>query len=186
MDGEARLSCKPAYDIDERIRTENLSSYLRIYETKTGKEIKKEKVQKAWITHVQFSPINNDLILYNNEWPSDCGIRRIWIWNGKNHIPLRTVGEGRSKEDWTCHEMWERNGSAIIYHGAYHNGPAYVGRVLPDGNGRIEISFPTGWNRYGHFTEGKPGMLVTDGYYEEEIYNDKTNLVAKDPRLIQI
>jgi hypothetical protein len=62
--------------------------------------------------------------------------------------------------------MWERDGSAVIYHGNYDKGPSYVGRVSPDGSRRVEIPFPAGWKRYGHFTEGRPGVLVTDGYYE--------------------
>ncbi len=176
LDGEIRLHGKPDYDIDKRVRSEKLSSYLRIYDTETGKEIICEKVPGAWITHVQFSPIDNNQILYNNEWPSDCGIRRIWLWNGKRHNALRTIGEGRSKEDWTCHEMWERDGSAIIYHGAYKNGLAYVGRLKPDGSKIIEIAFPKGWNRYGHFTEGKSGMLITDGYYDDKIKNGNGDL----------
>jgi oligogalacturonide lyase len=183
LDGEIQLYDKPEYDIDERVRSEKLSSYLRIYDTETGKEIICEKVPGAWITHVQFSPADNSQILYNNEWPSDCGIRRIWLWDGKLHRALRTIGDGRSKDDWTCHEMWERDGSAIIYHGAYKNGPAYIGRMKPDGSEITEISFPKGWTRYGHFTEGKPGMLVTDGYYEDKIINENSDLVAKDPSI---
>jgi hypothetical protein len=41
-----------------------------------------------------------------------------------------------------------------------------VGRVYPDGSHRIEIALPADWKRYGPFTEGSPGVLVTDGYYE--------------------
>lgn len=167
LDGDNLLSGKPTYDIDQRVREEKLSSYLRVYDTKTGKEILSERVPEAWITHVQFSPINKDLILYNNEWPSDCGIRRIWLWDGKTHHRMRDEGDGRNRGDWTCHEMWERDGKAIIYHGEYKNGPAYIGRVLPDGSGRVEIPLPTGWKRYGHFTEGASSLIITDGYYTQ-------------------
>lgn len=79
LDGDSILSGKPNYDIDKRVRDERLSSYLRVFDTRTGKEILCERVPQTWITHVQFSPIDNQLILYNNEWPSDCGIRRIWL-----------------------------------------------------------------------------------------------------------
>ncbi len=167
LDGDHILTGKPAYNIDQRVREEKLSSWLRVYDTNTGKEILSERVPEAWITHVQFSPVNSDLILYNNEWPSDCGIRRIWLWDGKRHHRMRDEAEGRSRSDWTCHEMWERDGKAVIYHGEYKNGPAYVGRVNTDGGNRIEIPLPEGWKRYGHFTEGGSGMLVTDGYYTE-------------------
>jgi oligogalacturonide lyase len=177
LDGDEILPGKPKYDIDQRVREEHLSSYLRVYDTKTGKEILTERLQDEWITHVQFSPIDNRLILYNNEWPSDCGIRRIWLWNGKTHLRMRDEGEGRSKADWTCHEMWQRDGKAIIYHGEYKNGPAYIGKINPDGSGRIEISLPQGWKRYGHFTEGASNMIITDGYYTQP--DDK--LIPKAP-----
>jgi len=72
-----------------------------------------------------------------------------------------------SRADWTCHEMWERDGSAIIYHGKYAKGGSYIGRVNPDGSGTVEITLPAAWKRYGHFTVGRPGWLLTDGYYEQ-------------------
>ncbi len=167
LEADRLVRGRPDYDIDARVQTENLSSYLRVYDTATGRQVLCERVPKAWITHVQFSPVDHDLILYNHEWSSDCGIRRMWLWNGKEHIRLRPEGEGCKRTDWACHEMWERDGSAIIYHGGYDHGPAFVGRVRPDGTARVEISLPEGWHRYGHFTEGRPGVLVTDGYYEQ-------------------
>lgn len=167
LDGDKQLSGTPDYDIDQRVVRENLSSYLRIYDTVTGQQLACERVPRAWITHVQFSPVNPCLILYNSEYCADSGVRRMWLWDGKKHVRLRTEGGGRSRLDWTCHEMWERGGGAIIYHGTYTNGISYIGRVLPDGTGRVEIPLPASWKRYGHFTVGKPGELVTDGYYEE-------------------
>jgi len=61
--------------------------------------------------------------------------------------------------------MWERDGSAIIYHGSYANKVSYIGKVNPDGTNLVEIALPAQWNRYGHFTVGRPGWLVTDGCY---------------------
>jgi hypothetical protein len=146
----------------------------------TGREIQTVPVPRAWVTHVQFSPINSDLILYNHEWAHcDRGTRRIWLWNGSQHLQLRqqtgpNVVPPRSRNDWTSHEMWERDGSAIIYHGTYFQntpefgGVGYLGRVRPDGSDAKEIVFPTGWIQYGHFTVGGPGQLVTDGYYRTD------------------
>ena len=167
LDGDTPLKGKPDYDIDVRVQKEGLASYLRVFDTATGKGILCERVPKAWITHVQFSPRDSNLILYNHEWPSDCGIRRMWLWDGQRHLRLRTEGDGRSRADWTCHEMWERDGSAIIYHGGYAKGPSYIGRVNLDGSGLVEIALPAAWKRYGHFTVGNPGWLVTDGCYEQ-------------------
>jgi len=166
LDGDKKLQGKPEWDIDQRVREEGLSSYLRIYDTATGKLIHVEQVPKAWITHVQFSPVDRNLILYNNEWSFESGIRRMRLWDGHKHITLRTEGEGRSRFDNTVHEMWERDGQAIIYHGTYKNGAAYLGRVRPDGSQLSEIELPRGWKRYGHFTVGEPGELVTDCCYE--------------------
>jgi hypothetical protein len=168
LDDERILSGKPDYDIDARVQAEHLSSCLRVYDTATGKEIACERVSGAWITHVQFSPLNPDLILYNHEWPAHSpGIRRMWLWNGHSHLRLRPESTECGRDDWACHEMWERGGTAIIYHGSYAaSGDAFVGRVRADGSERVEIPLPHGWNRYGHFTEGGPGLLVSDGYYE--------------------
>jgi oligogalacturonide lyase len=164
------ISNKPDYDIDERVRKENLCSYLRVYDTETGEQLLCEKVQAAWITHVQFSPTDNNIILYNHEWPSDCGIRRMWLWNGDKHIRLRSENETRSRDDWTCHEMWQADGKAIIYHGKYKNGLAYIGKVNADGSDIVEINLPPQYQKYGHFTASNKSnnYLVTDGYYREE------------------
>jgi len=157
LNGSEKLEGKPNYDIDARVQAENLASYLRVYDTTTGEEIHCEEVPKCWITHVQFSPINSDLILYNHEWASNCGIRRLWLFDGKNHLRLRTEGAGRTCDDWTCHEMWEADGTAIIYHGALSDGRAYLGRMTLDRNSIREIALPSGFKRYGHFTVNESG-----------------------------
>lgn len=162
------LAANPSTTIDRRVQDEGLCSYLNVYDTQTGKPVRRETVERAWITHVQFSPRDSNLILYNHEWPvADCGIRRMWIWDGHSHRALRVEGQGRSRADWTCHEMWERDGSAIVYHGTYvQDGRPYVGRVNPDGSDPVEVPLPQGWTRYGHFTVGSgAGQLVTDGHY---------------------
>lgn len=158
---------KPAYDIDARVQRENLASYIRIFDTENGREVAVEKVPRAWITHVQFSPVRSDWILYNHEWPGDCGIRRLWLWDGHTHRRLRTEENGRSRADWSCHEMWTADGRAIIYHGKFADGVAFIGRVSPDGGDNVEIRLPKAYHRYGHFTAGTVhnDWLVSDGYY---------------------
>ncbi|MEK3724565.1 oligogalacturonate lyase family protein [Paenibacillus sp. FSL H8-0034] len=162
---------RPDYDIDARVRNEGLSSYLRVYDSTTGEQLSAERVEGAWITHVQFSPVNRNLILYNHEWPSDCGIRRIWLWDGERHIRVREEAPGRSRGDWTCHEMWEKDGESVIYHGSYRDGGSnYIGKYRLD-DGRVwEIALPAGYTKYGHFTVGNryTDLLVTDGYYYPE------------------
>ena len=164
------ISDKPAYDIDERVRREHLNSWLRVYDTATGALLLNERVPDAWITHVQFSPVNPDWILYNHEWPSDCGTRRLWLWDGHTHRRLRTEGAGRSRADWACHEMWTADGAAIIYHGKFASGTAFIGRVSPTGGDNIEIALPARYHRYGHFTAGTQhtDWLVSDGYWHPD------------------
>lgn len=155
--------------IDRRVREEGLSSYLNVFDTTTGRLVRRERVVGAWITHVQFSPTDARQILYNHEWACDSGVRRMWLWDGKEHRPLRDERDGRSRFDWVCHEMWERDGTGVIYHGGYRdNGPMFLGRVGPDGSGRVEIALPDRFRPYGHFTSGRPGWLVSDGYYVSE------------------
>lgn len=156
----------PEYDIDERVQKENLSSYLRVYDTQTGEQLLCERVAKAWITHVQFHPQNSDWILYNHEWASHCGIRRMWLWDGQYHRALRTLDQGRRIEDWVCHEMWSEDGSEIIYHGSYaESGLYYIGRITLATGVIQEIALPKAYHSYGHFTISKDGLLVSDGYY---------------------
>jgi len=181
LDGEF-VNTRPQYDIDLRVQDENLRSYLNIFDTRTGELLARETVERAWITHVQFSPTDPTKILYNHEWPADCGVRRMWLWDGKSHQRLREEDGEKSRGDWVCHEMWSRDGKSIIYHGRYAgtapvtsggqlvfgggNGPAFVGRCNADGSDAVEIALPAEYTRYGHFTAGNGDWLVTDGYYE--------------------
>lgn len=167
LEGFQRSPGGGQYDVDERVRREGLSSYLHVFDTENDNELCCEKVSRAWITHVQFSPLDAGTILYNHEWTTaEPGFRRMWIWDGCEHRPLRGGGEARSAQDWVCHEMWTRDGRAIIYHGRQVQGRSFIGRVNADGSEAVEISLPAGWNRYGHFTAGPDGLLTTDGYYE--------------------
>jgi len=152
------------------VRREGLSSWLRVYDTESGEVLACERVLRGWVTHVQFSPINPEWILYNHEWASDSGIRRIWLWDGRTHRQLRTEGDGRSRTDWTCHEMWESDGSGVIYHGKFGNGLAFIGRVDPTTGETFEIELPGNYHRYGHFTAGTThkNWLVSDGYWHPD------------------
>ena len=182
LDGEFRDN-RPTYDIDRRVQDEDLRSYMNLFDARTGELVARETVERAWITHVQFCPTDPKKILYNHEWPADCGVRRMWLWDGSSHTPLRREGGEKSRGDWVCHEMWSRDGRSIIYHGRYAgtapvtsggqlvfgggNGPAFIGRCNADGSDAVEIALPENYTRYGHFTVGNGDWLVTDGYYEE-------------------
>lgn len=59
---------KPCFSIDERCRSEHLSSYISFYDTQSGSMIKEVRVPDCWITHVVFSPVDSTYMLFNNEW----------------------------------------------------------------------------------------------------------------------
>ena len=168
------LDKRPVYDIDERVQKEHLSSYLCVYDTATGSLLYEKAVPDCWITHVQFNPANQEQILYNHEWSSfDCGIRRIWLYDHQKDEILRIRTEGmehnghkRSRHDWVCHEMWQDDGKAVIYHGAYDQGPAFVGKVNMETFDYWEIALPEDYDAYGHFTMDHFGHLVCDGYFK--------------------
>lgn len=172
------LDRRPVYDIDGRVQTEDLSSYLCVYDTASGALLYEKRVPRCWITHVQFNPCNPEQIMFNHEWPSfDCGIRRIWLYDhaGDTLIRVRTEGTDtlgdsrgypRSAGDWVCHEMWSDDGENIIYHGGYADGPAMVGRYELASGRYWEIALPDDYDAYGHFTMDHQGNLVCDGYFK--------------------
>lgn len=181
------LDKRPRYDIDGRVQDEHLNSYLCVYDTETGNMLYEKTIPLCWITHVQFNPVDSDIIMYNHEWSSfNCGIRRINIYDRHRDIfyHVRTEGDDtkgnprgfmRSRNDWVCHEMWTDDGRTIIYHGGYQNGPAMVGRCdinfsEADNDGLpertfYEIALPDEYNAYGHFLMDHQGNLTCDGYY---------------------
>lgn len=172
------LDKRPIYDIDGRVQEENLNSYLCVYDTKSGELLYERRVPKCWITHVQFNPVNPELIMFNHEWSSfDCGIRRIWLYNHATDEIIRVRTEGtdtlgntggfpRKAADWVCHEMWSDDGNVIIYHGGYAEGPAMVGKFELSTRRYWEIALPEEYNAYGHFTMDHQQILCCDGYFK--------------------
>lgn len=154
--------------IDDRIHEKNLSSYLRVYDVQNGEQVLCEQVPRCWITHVQFCPTDSSKILYNHEWCNNSGVRRMWLFDGTKHIQLRTLDSKRLPGDWACHEMWEKDGKHVIYHGGHLNGPCFIGRLNIEDLSYHEIDIPTEYKPYGHFTVMDSGTLVSDGYYGEK------------------
>lgn len=178
------LDKRPVYDIDGRVQERGLNSWLRVYDTRTGEQLLCERVPKGWVTHVQFHPTDHTKIMYNHEWSSfDCGIRRIWLFDGEHHRQIRTQGDGRSRNDWVCHEMWSDDGNYVIYHGAYDQGAAFVGRADMVNGTFSEIALPQDYDAYGHFTMNHAGDLVCDGYFKfpEEIKPVRENSTDNGP-----
>ena len=163
---------KPCFSIDERCRKERLSSYISFYDTESGNLMNEIRVPSCWVTHVVFSPVDSRYMLFNNEWTSENpGLRRIWLYDGETYRQLRREGEGRSKDDWVCHEVWSPDGKYVIYHGTRADGP-FVGRIDPLSGECIEIPLDSSYTSYGHFTVDGNGDLICDGYYHEKGADD--------------
>lgn len=92
------------------------------------------------------------------------GLRRIWLYDGEAYRALREEGEGRSRNDWVCHEVWTHDGGFVVYHGTRKDGP-FVGRINPFSGECIEIPLDPSFSSYGHFTVDGNGDLICDGYY---------------------
>ena len=155
------------YIIDQRVQDEGLSSYLAIYDTETGEELSRTPAPVSWITHAQFSPTNPEQILVEYEWPLNPGIRYLWLFDlaSGERIQLRDEEDGRSGKDRVCHPVWSFDGQHILYHGGFHNGPTFIGRMNPDGSDIREVAFADSYRGYGHFNVSRSGQIVSDGYY---------------------
>ena len=172
------LDKRPRYNIDGRVQQEKLNSYLCVFDTMTGQLLYEKTVPLCWITHVQFNPVDSEIIMFNHEWPcADCGIRRIWLYNHATDEIIRVRHEGtdtlgnprghaRKAADWVCHEMWSDDGEVIIYHGGYADGPAMVGKYELKSGRYWEIALPDDFNAYGHFTMDHQQDLCCDGYFK--------------------
>lgn len=189
------LDKRPIYNIDGRVQEEKLNSYLCVFDTDTGELLYEKTVPLCWITHVQFNPVNPNIIMFNHEWPcADCGIRRIWLYNRATDEIIRVRQEGtdtlgnprgyaRRAADWVCHEMWSDDGEVIIYHGGYADGPAMVGKFELKSRRYWEIALPDDFNAYGHFTMDHQQNLCCDGYfkYPEDIKVVRENSTDNGP-----
>jgi len=178
---DGRLLCVPTIDarafgddyripeggVDHYVRKHGLASCLRLYDTQTGEQTACIDVPGGWVTHVQFHPTDPTRILYNHEWADEAGLRRMWLWDGQSHHRLRPMTDGRDPRDWVCHEVWSDDGEAVIYHGRYHQGPAFLGRIDLKTGGVTEVKLPDDWQAYGHFVTGPNDRIVTDGYFRQ-------------------
>jgi len=157
----------PDGGVDHYVRQHHLASRLRVYDTQTGEQVDRVDVPGGWVTHVQFHPTDPARILYNHEWADEAGLRRMWLWDGQGHRRLRPMTEGRDRRDWVCHEVWADNGRAVIYHGQYREGPAFLGRLEIETARAMELRLPDDWRGYGHFVTGPDDRIVSDGYYRQ-------------------
>ena len=183
VSGSGRRLCLPAIDaaafrdlhaIDRTVRELELSTRIEVWDTSSGALVDEVVVPRAWVTHVQFRPGTDDVLLFNHEWAEAGGERRLWISDAAGVRPLRTQAAVRSAtpvrpDDFVDHEIWSADGRTVIYHGTYaHDAGAlarrsFLGRAVVDEGVVDEVPFPPGFDRYGHFAVARDGLVVTDG-----------------------
>lgn len=94
------LDKRPKYNIDQRVQDERLNSYLCVYDTESGDLLYEKTVPLCWITHVQFTPVDNEIIMFNHEWPAfDCGIRRINVYDHRQDLIYSIRSEGSNNQE---------------------------------------------------------------------------------------
>jgi len=162
------------HHIRDKVMRERLESHVLVIDTETG-EGDVRFAHQGWITHVQFHPKDPSQILFNHEGGRVA--QRIWLYKDGKIRKIRDQSpEGLSI--WVCHEMWQRDGHRIIYHGSKTvdgvSGVNFVGMAQLDGAGMtecdgsedeiVELHFPQNMRAYGHFTVSSDDeRLVTDG-----------------------
>lgn len=179
-----RRLCLPAIEaaafrdlhaIDRTVRELGLRTRIWVWDTSSGELVDEVIVERAWVTHVQFRPGDDSVLLFNHEWAEAGGERRLWISDGHGLRPLRTAAAVRGPtpvrpDDVVDHEIWSPDGASVIYHGTYAGdagvlaGRSFLGRALVDSDVVHEIPFPPGFDRYGHFGLSSDSRLVSDGY----------------------
>ncbi|UQZ82253.1 hypothetical protein SK3146_01410 [Paenibacillus konkukensis] len=193
ISGDGEYACVPyisadAFDVGEgnpftlirdKVQAGRTESHVLVIHLPTGRsEIKFRHA--GWITHVQFHPDDSEQILFNHE--GGMVAQRIWLYKDGVVSKIRDQSAGGDRL-WICHEMWDSDGSGVIYHGtrgvpndpsmrhASVNGSiqSFVGYAGRRQGEEIEMSFPDGMKDYGHFTLGSDRtMLLTDGIIDAE------------------
>ena len=110
-----------------------------------------------WITHVNTSPTQPQLLTFCHEGPWHLVDQRMWVldmsagrvWKLRPQQPGEAVG----------HEYWMTDGQTLGYHGK-HGGEAFYGFIRYDNTERIELPFPQDSN---HFHSNTPELIVADG-----------------------
>ena len=113
--------------------------------------------EKAWVGHVNASPLHPNLATYCHEGPWDRVDQRIW------GIDLDTGRTWKirptSKGELAGHEYWLKDGDHVAYHGGINDKPMY-GCIKWDNTGKVEAEFPFGSE---HFHSNSLDLIVGDG-----------------------
>ena len=158
-----RLWGHSTYGVARRIRQEPLSSYLRVYGTRTAASRPANQFRGVGDRRPVF-PGDSRWFLYNHEWGRQAG-SSVCGFGMASSQPLGTEGVGRNRRDWTCHEVWSHDGDSVLYHGRHVGGRDFIGRIRIQSDETMEIPLPAGWDQYGHYDALSPACLISDGYF---------------------
>jgi len=129
---------------------------------KTGKFSELFRIN-TWLGHVQFSPVDPDLLMFCHEGPWQK-VDRIWTLRISNPVP-KLVLKRTEVNEIAGHEFWSSDGSAIWYDHNFRNTPTkhYLeGTNLTTGAvTRYPIKAPFGSIHYTQSPDGK--YFVCDG-----------------------
>lgn len=101
---------------DEHFRIKGLSKIERTIFTidiRSG-EMKSIVSECAWLSHLQFSPINPSLLMYCHEGPWHL-VDRIWIIDVIKLKPPRLMHKRSIENEIAGHEWWGKNGKHIYF-----------------------------------------------------------------------
>lgn len=124
----------------------------------------KEKVvyeEDAWLTHINPSPVKENIITYCHEGPWEKVDQRIWgldLSNGKKW-------DIRPKNGGECfgHEFWLKDGVTLGYHG-WREGEQFFGKIRYDNSDWVEVIFPASIQHIHHIHFNDFSMMVADSF----------------------
>ncbi len=175
-------------EVHDLVKQAKLTSDITIVKTSGGAE--KTLEENSWITHVQFSPTDSNLILYCHEGIWQQVEQRIWLLNTSTG-QSRRIRDQRGTNLQIGHELWLDDGKHILYHGwdgkkdDPRAGWSMAGIIDIETDQFTEWQFLDG-TFYGHFYSwGTGDYLITDGVWDQKllhlIHAKKDGTWAKKP-----
>ena len=157
---EAKNQVEQMRGIGEKEKSGTVFSKILLINTFSG-EIEQEVEVPFWVTHVQFSPLNDQQIIFNHEGIRKNVSQRIWKLDTTlgNYEPLFE----QPKDIWCSHENWMPTGKVIIYHGGKRDQPNELFIAGRNWNG--DLVFKQNFNdiNFAHATATLDGKhLVVD------------------------
>lgn len=186
---DGKTICVSIYeDLSDKLQVDLLRGYIGFEQTWAARPLSKiiriavdggngEVVwqERSWITHINTSPTQANLLTFCHEGPWDKVDNRIWGFdhNTGNVWKIRPRGEDAAS---VGHEHWYADGIHIGYHGRRPSGEQFFGRIRYDNSERLEAETPhTGGHKHpdshdylaanhiAHYHANDLALIVGDG-----------------------